>query len=154
MERPSDPIVLLIISALIITSALILPYVIWPNYGQTPYYINPTAVDDSTNVSESDIISYNDLPPAAQESFDKPDPNYSQPMYYDRDREAIKILNEKQYVEHEGRLYRVSLVHGDGAWIYLTLGRFAMFLLGGISATIGIIAYILDKMRKPRTTDS
>lgn len=149
MERPSDSVVLLLVGALVVASGLLVP-VVWPNYGQTPYFLDASSVDETGN--ESGVIEYDELPSVVQESFNPL--GQSEPIYIDRDREVLDLLNDVQYIRSEGDLYRVSLYHGDAAWIYVTLLRYGLFTVGGLLAATGIGVGIYNRIRQPPTSDS
>ena len=149
MERPSDSVVFLFVGALLVASALLVP-VVWPNYGQTPYFLDASSVDEDG--SESGVIEYGDLPPVVQESFDPS--GQSEPIYIDRDRELLDLLNDVRYIRYEGDLYRVSLYHGDAAWIYVTLLRYGLFTVGGLLAATGIGVGLYHRIRQSPTGDA
>ena len=147
MERPSDSVVLLLVGALVVTSALLVP-VVWPNYGETPYFVDASPVDEEGN--ESGVIEYHELPPAVQESFNPS--GQSAPMYIEGD-PVFDRLDETRFIRYEGDLYRVSLYHGDGAWIFLTLLRYGLFTIGGLFAATGIGVGIYKRVRQSTTGD-
>ncbi|MFD1640975.1 hypothetical protein [Halohasta litorea] len=148
MERLSDSVVLLLVGTLVVASALLVP-VVWPNYGQTPYFLDASPVDETGN--ESGVIEYDELPPVVQESFDPS--GQSEPMYIEGD-PALDRLDETQYIRHEGDLYRVSLYHGDGAWIFVTLLRYGLFTVGGLLAVAGIGVGLYKRIRQSTTSES
>lgn len=149
MDRPSDSVVLLLVGALVVSSALLVPAV-WPNYGQTPYFIDASSVDETGN--ESGVVDYDELPPVVRESFDPS--GQSAPMYVERNRDVRDRLDETRYIRYEENLYRVSLYHGDGAWIFVTLLRYGLFAVGGLFVATGIGVGIYNRVRQSGTSDS
>ncbi len=148
MARPSDSVVLLLVGTLVVTAALLVP-VVWPNYGATPYFLDASAVDETGN--ESGVVDYDELPPVVEESFDPS--GHSQPMYIEGD-PALNRLDETRYIRYDGDLYRVSLYHGDGAWIFVTLLRYGLFAVGGLLAVAGIGVGIYKRICQSTTGDS
>lgn len=153
MNTPSYSAGLLVVGVVCLLAAVALP-VVWPTYGQTPYYISPVAVDQSDVEADANKIQYDELPPAAQEAFDHPASDRSQPLYSERDREAIQLLGEGTYIEHEGQLYEAFLEHGDGAWLYVMLFRYGVGAVGGLLMMVGIGAVGYNRIRPSETDDS
>jgi|GEM_PF-394068 hypothetical protein len=149
MERPSDSVVLLLVGTLIVASALLVP-VVWPNYGETPYFLDAAPVDETEN--ESGVIEYDELPPVVQESFSLS--GQSEPMYIEGDRDVLDGLDETRYIRYEGDLYRASLYHGDGAWIFITLLRYGLFAVGGLLAAAGIGVGVYKRISQSTTSES
>ena len=150
MERLSNSLVFLLVSTLVIVSAVILPVALWPNYGETPYFLDASPVDEDG--TESGVIEYENLPPVVQESFNLS--GQSEPMYIGHDHKVQQLLTEKQYVRYEGQLYRISLYHGDAAWIYVTVLRYGLFAIGSLLAITGLTLTVYSRLRESETSSS
>lgn len=132
-----------IIALLAATLLIASPFYIWPMYGETPYYVVATPTDAEPD--GNNVIEFKSLPAEGQEAFDNPVPNHSHPIYENKNSETIEMISENKYVRAEGQLYQVSLEHGDGAWLYVSLLRYGM-LGSGVLLGVGAM-YILARRK-------
>lgn len=146
-QLPSKTKLTLILAGVILVVSVIGPYFVYPQYGQTQYYLNRAPVEDAAALNESAIIAYEDLSPAGQASFDNPVPNTSAPLYSDRDRDTIQQLDEDTYIESNGQLYQIYIEHHDGVWVFVSLLQYAGYGVGGVLGLSGIIHYYLHRRR-------
>ena len=135
MNRKRLSIVLLL-SAVVLFAA---PFALWPTYGETPYYVDRSPTNEA--VAAEDVVTYDELPPVAQESFDNPVPNHTHAMWSKQDREAIALYEDHRYVRKDGQVYEVTLEHHDGVWVFVTILRSVMFLVAALLAIAGVVLY-------------
>lgn len=140
--------IVLILSAVVLFAA---PFALWPTYGETPYYVDRSPTNES--VVDEDVITYDELPPVAQESFDNPVPNHTHEMWSQQDREAIALYEDHRHVKKDGQVYEVTLEHHDGVWVFVTILRSVMFLIATLLAIAGVVLYARSKRRNGSGSD-
>lgn len=136
MTRIRTLALLLVVGAV---AALAAPSFLWPNYGQTPYWVAVSEADDDETGS---VVAYEQLSPVEREAFD--DGRRGEPLYSQRDADAISTFQRHDFVERDGVRYRAELEHGDGAWIFVTFLRWGLFLLGGALGATGVTLFVRD----------
>lgn len=146
MTRTRTLALLLVVGAV---AALAAPSLLWPNYGQTPHWVFVAEAEEGEN---SPVVAYERLSPSAQEAFDEG--HRGEPLYSERDADAISTFRQYEFVERDGVRYRIELVHADGAWFYATLFRWGLFCLGGVLGAAGASLFVRDAKTAGRTSSS
>lgn len=128
------------------------PLYLWPHFGQTPYTVEvaPAAGDDLAE--DATVLAYEELPADAQRAFDAALENGRVELFSEADAAAIEGLggDGETYVRKDGSVYRVSLYHADGAWLFVGPIRTLLSILGAALAVTGGLAAV-DRSARPLT---
>lgn len=130
MTRTRRTGVVLVVVGLLLFAA---PFVLWPHYGEMPHSLYVTETDDP----EGTVTDYEHLSPEEQEIFDAQFTDESATLYSESDAALISTFEAIDYGRYEEQVYRVTVEHADGAWLFVTPVRWSMFGLGTLLLLAG-----------------
>lgn len=113
------------------------PLYLWPHHSQTPYTPTISQQVSGESLDQSAVIEYENLPQAAQESFDATRTDEYKPLWSGEDDRAIDVMEEHRYVQYQGTYYEYGLSHGDTPALYADLIRGLLTSLGVFLVTWG-----------------
>ncbi|MFC6732393.1 MULTISPECIES: hypothetical protein [unclassified Haladaptatus] len=89
------------------------------------------------------VITYSQLPPAAQASFDGAQQDGTVVAVYEsEDPEAVRSILAHRYVQKDGRYFEYSVIHGDNT--YPRSHTVLVLTLSGLSGLV-LVSYGLEK---------
>lgn len=142
-----------IVLFLMAVSLFTAPFLIWSNHVENPHYIHPepaAVTPPSGTTPGSQVIAYDDLPPSAKEVFDESLDGTSPRLDPVRDGDVIQVFREYEYVEANGRLYRVPVEHDDG-WGASTFTGY-VWIGGSILLAAAAYQYLQAERRRDGST--